>query len=233
MLEILAGFPKMWLDRRRFGIFILKGQAMHAAAPPTPESLLRRARAGDEAALGDLLAQYRNYLKLLARLQIDRRLRRKLDASDAVQEAMLAAHRAFAQFRGQSEAELLAWLRQILATGLAGMARRYLGTKQRQIDLERELQHGLDNASRAIDARLVQHSTPSVHAAQREQAVLLANALASLPLRYREVLVLRHLEGMPFPDIAEKLGRTIDSVKKLWSRGLVKLRSALENTDAN
>ena len=98
---------------------------MHAVARPNPDSLIRRARGGDERALGELLALYRNYLKLLARLGIDRQLHRKLDASDVVQDLLLHAHRAFANFRGQSEEELLAWLRQILATCLAKNARHY------------------------------------------------------------------------------------------------------------
>ena len=149
---------------------------MHALARPNPDSLIRRARGGDERALGELLALYRNYLKLLARLGIDRQLQRKLDASDVVQDLLLHAHRAFANFRGQSEEELLAWLRQILATCLAKNARHYRGTQRRNVHLERDLEHELLDASQALDARLIQHSTPSHSALRREQGVLLANA---------------------------------------------------------
>ena len=92
---------------------------MHALARPSPDSLIRLARAGDEQALGDLLALYRNYLKLLARLQIDRQLQRKLDASDVVQDLLLHAHRAFANFRGRSEEELLARFRAPTPPALA------------------------------------------------------------------------------------------------------------------
>jgi RNA polymerase sigma-70 factor, ECF subfamily len=201
---------------------------MHALASPRPDSLLRRARAGDTEALGDLLALYRDYLKLLAKLQIDRRLRRKLDASDVVQDAMLMAHRNFGQFRGTTEYELLAWLRQILATSMAVVMRHYFGTKQRRMDLERELRHELDDASRVLNVRLIQKSTPSTAAIQREEGVVLANALARLPKHYREVLVLRHLEGLSMAGVAERMGRSIDSVKKVWSRGLIRLRSELE-----
>ena len=197
---------------------------------PRPDSLLRRARAGDTQALGDLLALYRDYLKLLAKLQIDRRLRRKLDASDVVQDALLLAHRYFERFRGTSENELVAWLRQILATSMAVIVRHYYGTKQRRVHLEQELRHDLDDASRALNARLVP-STPSDAAAQREEGVLLANALARLPNHYREVLVLRHLEGLSMSDVAQRMGRSIDSVKKVWSRGLIRLRRELEGAN--
>src|SRR6202040_2404394 len=88
---------------------------MDAPRPPT-EELLRRARAGDDAARGRLLEAYRSYLTLLARVQLGRDLQGKVDPSDLVQEAFLEAHRDFGQFQGQTEAELRAWLRRLLAT---------------------------------------------------------------------------------------------------------------------
>jgi RNA polymerase sigma-70 factor (ECF subfamily) len=192
------------------------------------EPLLGRAKAGDDRALGDLLMVYRNYLRLLARLQINRRMRSKADSSDAVQDAMLLAHRSFAQFRGTTEAEFLAWLRQILATRLADLNRRYLGSQARCADLERDLERELNAVSSAIDARLLVESTPSQQAVARELGVLLADALARLPEKYREVLVLRHMEGLSFAEIGQRMGRTVGSVKNLWARGLAKLRSDWE-----
>ena len=87
----------------------------------SPEELLVQAREGSDAALGDLLQSYANYLALLARLEIGRRLQGKVDAADVVQETFLKAHRDFEQFRGTTEAEFVAWLRQILAANLAGL----------------------------------------------------------------------------------------------------------------
>ena len=88
---------------------------MDTPGPPT-EDLLRRARAGDEDARGRLLEAYRSYLALLARLQLGRDLQGKVDPSDLVQEVFLEAHRDWGQFRGQTEGELRAWLRRMLAT---------------------------------------------------------------------------------------------------------------------
>src|SRR5207248_11660360 len=93
-----------------------------------PEELLGLARAGSGPALGKLLELYRGYLALLARLQIGRRLQGKVDATDLVQDTFLEAHRHFARFRGTVEAELVCWLRQILAGLLANVVRRYYGT---------------------------------------------------------------------------------------------------------
>ncbi|MEX2138373.1 MAG: sigma-70 family RNA polymerase sigma factor [Pirellulales bacterium] len=200
---------------------------MHAVAG-NPEDLLRLARRGDGQALGALLDLYRNYLKLLARVQIDRRLGRKVDASDVVQETFLAVHRFFGQFRGQTEAELVAWLRQILAGTLAKLVRHYHRTQRRRLALERDMADELNRSAQSMDAGLVQHSSPSQQAARREQAVLLANALAKLRLDYREVVVLRHLEGLSFAEVAEQMGRSVEAVKKLWARALMQLRNQWE-----
>jgi RNA polymerase sigma-70 factor (ECF subfamily) len=195
---------------------------------PDPDDLLGRARDGDGTALGQLMELYRHYLALLARLQIGRRLQDKVDASDLVQETFLEAHRDFAQFQGLTEKELVSWLRQVLASNLANQVRRYFGTQRRDIRLERELTSELDQSSRVLDhALLAPCSSPSQQAVRREQAVLLADALERLPEDYREVIILRHLEGLTFVEVARRMGRSLDSVDKLWARALARLRRSL------
>jgi RNA polymerase sigma-70 factor (ECF subfamily) len=193
-----------------------------------PDQLLGEARTGNANALGRLLELYRNYLAMLARLQLGHRLQAKVDASDLVQETFLEAHRDFDQFRGDSERELVAWLRQILATNLANQVKRYHGTQRRDVRLERRIADDLDESSRLLDIGLVApDNSPSQQAAGREQTVLLADALQRLPDDYREVLVLRHLEGLSFPQIGERMTRSADAVKKLWARALDRLRRSL------
>jgi len=194
-----------------------------------PEHLLSLARAGQDQAVGQLLELYRNYLKLLARLEIGRRLQGKVDDSDLVQDTFLQAHRHFAQFRGKTEGQLVSWLRQLLAEVVAKLVRRYYGTQRRDVRLEMDLNAELDQSSRLLAQGLAaRQSSPSQRAAHREQAVLLADALARLRADYREVIVLRHIEGLKFADVALRMGRTVDSVKKLWTPALAELRSALE-----
>jgi RNA polymerase sigma-70 factor (ECF subfamily) len=191
-------------------------------------TMLTRARQGDGSARGQLLESYSRYLTLLARLQIGRQLRGKVDPADIVQETFLEATRQIDQFRGNSEGELLAWLRRILAGQMALTLRRYLGTRGRDVKLERELAVQLDQSSAMLDRGLVaNHSTPSQHASKREQSVLLAEALARLPEDYREVIILRHLEGLPFAEVAQAMDRSADSVQKLWVRALASLRQTL------
>ncbi len=196
--------------------------------PTDLDDLLRLGRAGDGPALGRLLERYRNYLALLSRMQIGRRLQGKVDPLDLVQDTCLEAHRDFGQFRGTTEGEFVRWLRQILARNLANLLRRYYHTRGRNVRLECELVVELDASSRALDrAPAAPLSTPSHQAARREQAVLLADALERLPGDYREVIILRHLEGLTFPEVGRRLGRSVDSVEKLWARGLSRLRQTL------
>jgi RNA polymerase sigma-70 factor (ECF subfamily) len=190
--------------------------------------LLRQARAGADGALGRLLELYRNYLGLLARIQIGRRLQGKADPADMVQETFLEAHRHFDRFRGTSEGETVRWLRQILATRLAHLVRRYCGTHSRDVRLERDLDDELARSSAVLDRGLMsRQSSPSQRASRREQAVLLADAIGRLPPEQREVIILRHLEGLTFPEVARRMGRTVDSVEKLWVRALPRLRNSL------
>jgi RNA polymerase sigma-70 factor (ECF subfamily) len=194
-----------------------------------PVSLLDRARAGDNSSLGGLLESYRAYLTVLAGVQIGRRLQGKVDAADVVQEAFLGAARDFGQFRGTSEAEFIGWLRQVLASVLANLVRHYQGTQRRDIRLERRLNVELDQSSQALDrGPAASQSSPSHQAVRREQAVLLADALARLPENWRDLLILRHLEGLTFPEVARRMGRTVDSVKKQWPKALAQLRNMLE-----
>ena len=201
---------------------------MPADVEPGPGQLLQQARAGNAEALGRLLETYRRYLAFLARLEIGRRLQGKVDPSDVVQEAFLGAHRDFAAFRGTTEKEFTAWLRQVLASVLANLVRHYQGTQRRDVRLERQLALDLEESAQALDRALIDAgASPSQQAASREQAVLLADALAHLPDDQRQLLVLRHLEGLTFAEVARRLGRSPDSVKKQWPRALAALRRAL------
>lgn len=192
--------------------------------------LLLLARTGDAQARGALLEGYRPYLELLVRLEIGRRLQTKVDTADIVQETLLAAHDHLAEFRGSSANEFVAWLRSILSAKLSNLVRHYVATQGRDVRREQGLEINLDHTSRLIDRGLqAVDSTPSQQVMRHEQGVLLAAALAQLPDDYREVVVLRHLEELTFPQVAERMGRSVDSVQKLWVRALARLRSLMKD----
>jgi RNA polymerase sigma-70 factor (ECF subfamily) len=165
---------------------------------------------------------------ILARVQIGRHLQGKVDPADVVQETFLHAVRDFPQFRGTGDRELAGWLRQILAARLADLFRRYCGTQGRDVRLEQGLRVELDQSSQVLDRGLVAPlSSPSQQAARHERARWLAEALERLPEDYRDVLILHHLEECPFPEVARRMGRSVEAVKKLWARALARLRRSV------
>lgn len=195
-----------------------------------PVRLLEQARGGDEAARGELLELYRNYLRLVARALISTALRVKLDPSDLVQETFLKAHREFGQFAGRSEPELVGWLRKILVNSLANEVkhhRRQARDHRRQESLEVLLDRSGQTIQQALATSL---GSPSEQAARREQAVLLADALNELPADYREVFIRRTLEHIPFEAIAADMGRSAGAVRMLWTRAVKRLTEILEET---
>jgi RNA polymerase sigma-70 factor (ECF subfamily) len=165
---------------------------------------------------------------LLARLQIDKRIQGKLSASDLVQETCLQVHRDFPQFRGATEREFIAWLRKVMSNQIAKNIRHYFGAQRRNPRLERRLRDDLDRSSSALEALpATPDASPGQKAMQREQCVLLADALGQLPSHYREVMILHYLQGLTMSQVATEMGRSVDSVRKLWARALIKLRTLM------
>lgn len=151
----------------------------------------RRGREG----IGSLLGRYRSYLLLLARAEVGKRLQSKVDASDLVQETLMDAHRNFDRFEGQTEAQLIAWLKAILAGNVAKTLRHYLGTARR--DLRREIENDLTTSLACADRDLRQVAgagteRPSQCVIKDEQAAAVAEAVQNLPPDYRQVMILRH-----------------------------------------
>ena len=166
---------------------------------------------------GELFQQYRDYLELLARLEIGRQLQTKIDTCDLVQETFLEAHRNFGLFRGRSEWEFVAWLRKIFAGKLSNLVRHYVSTQGRDIRREQPLQVDLSQSSALLEQPLfAPESSPSQQAVKREQGVLLAKALTLLSPDYREIIILRNMEELPFEKCAERMGRSVAAVQKLW-----------------
>lgn len=208
-----------------------------AGCVETPDitGLLAKARCGDPLPLGTLLELYRNYLTILATAHFHRKLNRRLNPSDLVQEAMLAAHRDFEQFRGSSEPEFLAWLRQILIHCLHRAIEVHVKAKKR--DLRCEI--SIEQVNAALDRSAVDFAnvladpgpSPSAFAREQERSVALANQLARLKPDYRDVIVLRNLQGLTFDEIAARLNRKPGTVRMLWLRAIEKLRSTYQSAD--
>ena len=202
---------------------------------PVVEQLLKEARRGAVEPLGQLLQSYRNYLKILATSQFDHRLRRRMSPSDLVQETMLAAHRGITKFKGSTERQFLAWLRQILINCLYHAIETHLKAKRRDIRCEISIEQASVNFDRSAGnlAPLLadRAASPSTTAGQRESVVAFADQLAKLRPEYREVIVLRNLQGLPFSEVAQRMNRGVGAARMLWLRAIEKFKQVYESGD--
>jgi RNA polymerase sigma-70 factor (ECF subfamily) len=174
----------------------------------------------DAAGAAYLLERYRDYLILLARSNLDSRLRGQVDLSDVVQQTLLKAHAKRGQFRGTTEGQWLAWLRAILANDLAEAARKR-GRSPRALSIEASLE---DSAERLATFLAADQSSPSQRAMKVERLASLVEALASLPQDQRAALEFQHFEGLTVAQVAERMGRSLASVTNLIYRATKTLR---------
>lgn len=198
---------------------------------PTVADLISQARAGEGVALQSLLQRYRQYVKLLVRCRAKGRLQARVDSSDFVQETLLRAARNIQQFQGTGEEEWCAWLARIAENEVVHQMRHHLGAAKRAASREQPVSpdDSADGASRLDRWFTKEQSSPSLAAMRKERCLLLADALARLPEDYREVLILRHLEGFDFPEVATRMNRSSGAVRVLWTRALKKLREELQH----
>ncbi|MEQ9406456.1 MAG: sigma-70 family RNA polymerase sigma factor [Fuerstiella sp.] len=195
--------------------------------------LIRTFRAGDVEAGNELLKRYRPWLRLLARLQIDPQLDRRFDASDIVQQTMLEAVRDFPQFQGNTEAEFTAWLRQVLGHALGHELHRHRGAAKRHVGREISIDQQLAESSQRLRSCLATSDTsPSDNAERHEQELLLAEVLERLPVDYRDVIVLRNLQGLSHEQIADRMNRNVGAVRMLWVRALAMLKKQIVSKDS-
>jgi RNA polymerase sigma-70 factor (ECF subfamily) len=180
---------------------------------------------------GQDLERFRPYLRVLAQLELDPRLRAKLDPSDIVQQTLLRAYQARSQFRGHTTAEHAAWLRQILVRTLANTARD-LGRDKRDVGREQSLEAAVEESSARLGSWLAsERSSPSKQLDRDEQVVRLVEALEQLPADQREAVVLHHLKGWTLAELARHLDRQEGAVASLLHRGLKKLRTLLRDLE--
>jgi RNA polymerase sigma-70 factor (ECF subfamily) len=178
------------------------------------------------------LQLYGNYLRVVAGVRLDDRLRARCSPSDVVQDTLLDAYRDFPRFRGRTKAEFLGWLRQILANNILRMTERHLDAAKRAVRREISLDaaQGASRSSASLVGILADRvATPSAIVGGQEAADILVDQLANLPPDYREVLVLRHFQGLSFSEVGQRMRRSPGAVRILWVRAIGHLQRILEN----
>jgi RNA polymerase sigma-70 factor (ECF subfamily) len=196
------------------------------------DRLLGQAAAGDQRAWGDLLERYRTRLRCMVALRLDRRLQGRIDASDVIQEAYLAASRQLADYQQNPSLPFYLWLRLITGQKLMALHRRHLGVQARNAGREVSLYRGAlpEASSAALAAQLLGHDTrPSEAAARAERALHLQEALNSLDPLDREVLVLRHFEQLSNTEAAQVLNIRESAASKRYLRALARLKEIIQS----
>ena len=185
------------------------------------KELIERARNGDNFALGQIVSKVRSYLLLVADESLNQRLQSKFGASDIVQQSMLEAHQSIGRFRGSTEAEIRQWLRKIVLGNLIDSTRFYKKSARRST--EREI--SIDTL--AVPLPQAKAQTASWYVSRSETKEQLLRAINGLPQRQRRVIDARHRLGHSYQEIAQDMEATEVAVRKLWSRGVQRLKEVL------
>jgi RNA polymerase sigma-70 factor (ECF subfamily) len=190
--------------------------------------LIESVMATPSADPSEWLERHRPYLSLLARSYLSPGNPARLEASDVVQQTMLDAFAKRDQFRGTTDAESAAWLRQILKHNLADAIRNQQREK-RDVRREQTLGGHIDSSFTRTDQWLAAaQSSPSQRAVKQEDLLRLSQALTQLPDAQREAIVLHHLQGLKLADVAKEIGRSEAAVAGLLFRGLKALHALLD-----
>jgi RNA polymerase sigma-70 factor, ECF subfamily len=206
---------------------------MADAAHEQNQVLIQKALAGDESALAALFERYRERLRRMIRLRLDRRLSGRVDSSDVLQEAYLDVRRRISEFASNPAAmPFHLWLRLITGQRLTDVHRFHLGAQMRDAGQEVSLHRGpfpqADSVSLA--AQLLGRLTSASKAAIRaEHKLIVQEALNGMDPIDREVLALRHFEHLSNDETAQVLGLSKSAASNRYIRALKRLKEILSS----
>jgi RNA polymerase sigma-70 factor (ECF subfamily) len=200
-----------------------------ASQDPETKALIDRAAQGDQAARQEVLVRHQKRLRQMIAVRMDSRLGARLDASDIVQEVLADAWQKMSDYLRKRPLPFYPWLRQLAWERLVKLHQRHIQAQRRSTRREQPGAMALsDESVMALANRLLAPgSSPSRQVIKNEQRRRVQDALAQLPDRDREVLVMRYLEQLSTRETADVLGITEGSVKTRHFRALVRLRDLL------
>lgn len=195
------------------------------------DDIFLRAKKGEQKKLGVLLDLYRGYLLSLASNRLWPDVAAKAAPSDLVQEALIQATVSFIDFRGSTEEELRAWLRRILVRKIDDTHRHFRSFAKRDITRETPLSvDTMDDGNALLGLPTV--SSAEVGAVKVEEFSMLNAALENLPEEYREAVILRSFEQKSFEEVGERLGKSAEAARKLWSRAIQALTREIQSQNS-
>lgn len=198
--------------------------------PRETEDLIRLACGGDEGALAELFRRYRQRLRRMVQLRLDRRLQGRIDPSDVLQEAFIDLTNRMPRYAADPAIPFFLWLRMVTGERLLAFHRRHLKAAMRDAGREVSLcRNNMPQASSdSIAAHLMGHLTSaSKHAMRAELQLKLEEILNEMDPIDREILVLRHFEDLTNNEAAVALGISKSAASNRYVRALKRLRAAL------
>ena len=186
------------------------------------DDLIRHAREGDAETRAKLVELFRDYLRNIANANLPRKMAGRFSTSDVVQSAIIDANENFSVCRANSEAEFKAWLRQILINGLLNRfrdSRRH----RRNVERERRMESKIDIADDVTG--------PVDSLIKQEDQQRLNEALAKLTDERRQMIEMRHRDGLSFVEIGKRLDKSPDAVRMLWNRSIEALAKVVSQQD--
>ncbi len=185
------------------------------------KDLISAARDGCDESLATIVRRLRDYLVLVARGGIGDQVRSKFSGSDVVQMSLIDASRSINKFNGTTEAEIRAWMKEIVLHNLFDESKRYTQTQRRSISRERSM----DQAALVLPDAIGE--TPSVMLRRKESDSQLRRLVDRLPPQQRRAVEGRHRYGFSYSEIASQLGITESAARSAYSVGRGKLRDWL------
>jgi RNA polymerase sigma-70 factor (ECF subfamily) len=194
-------------------------------------TLLKAARAGDADAVNRLLDKHRSPVRRLIEMRLDRKVRRRVDVSDVVQEVMVDASTRLKKYLDDPAMAFHLWLRQIASDRIIDTYRRHRVSAKRDMDREQPMivaggpdQSAIDLIAALSDPAL----TPAAAATNRELAGQVESAIEQLEPQHREIILMRHYERLTNQEIAEVLGLTSPAASMRYLRAVRRLRLLLD-----
>ena len=190
------------------------------------ETLLQDLQAGDRDALATLFHNYRGRLGGLVRLYMDPRLAPRIDPSDVLQEAYLDAARQVDRYIQDPAASFYVWIRGITINRLHNLHRTHLAAGMRS--LRRQVRLPAESSVLLAARLLAGGTTPSGAVIRQEQQRMVQEAVAELRPDDREVILMRHFEGLSNNEVAEALGLAASGATMRYGRALERLKDSLQ-----